>query len=93
MIDEPRNVSFLCGIDDGIALQGHEVVVDVLMLRVFLGAFLKLLVVQHFAYIFDYESLRWYVAVGSDSESFCDRVEDAALGVVITLELLVVAKF
>ena len=47
VVDEAGGVALLGGVDDGVSLQRHEVVVVVLEPIILLGSPLKLLSVQH----------------------------------------------
>lgn len=65
---------------------------SVFVFRVFLRSLLELLVIQHFADIFDDKSFSCDINVRFDTETFDFGVENTAVGVVVSLELLVVAE-
>ena len=91
VVYEPCHISFVGGVDDFLRAQPHHV--GACGLRIVLKAFAAFFGVdaQHLANVLDDESLLRYKLGGHESESFFSKLHGVNAGVLVSLELAVLA--
>lgn len=66
---------------------------NILVFGILFSSLLELFVVQHLTDILDNESFIGNVLIGANTKAFDLCIENAAAGVVVSLELLIIAVF